>query len=46
MRSISVDSNAGLFEGTITLVVHQASQLEALFKKLRTIKGVKQIFRV
>ena len=24
----------------------QASQLEALFKKLRTIKGVKQIFRV
>ncbi len=46
MRSISVDSNAGLFEGSITLVVHQASQLEALFKKLRTIKGVKQIFRV
>ncbi len=46
MRSISVDSNAGLFEGTITLVVHQASQLEALFKKLHTIKGVKQIFRV
>ena len=46
MRSISVDSNAGLFEGTITLVVRQASQLEALFKKLRTIKGVKQIFRV
>ena len=46
MRSISVDSNAGLFEGTITLVVHQASQLETLFKKLRTIKGVKQIFRV
>lgn len=46
MRSISVDSNAGLFEGTITLVVHQASQLEALFKKLCTIKGVKQIFRV
>ena len=46
MRSISVDSNAGLFEGTITLVVRQASQLEPLFKKLRTIKGVKQIFRV
>jgi GTP pyrophosphokinase len=46
MRSISVDSNAGLFEGTITLVVRQASQLETLFKKLRTIKGVKQIFRV
>ena len=46
MRSISVDSNAGLFEGTITLVVRQASQLEALFKKLHTIKGVKQIFRV
>ena len=46
MRSISVDSNAGLFEGTITLVLHQASQLEVLFKKLRTIKGVKQIFRV
>lgn len=45
MRSISVDSHDGLFEGNITVVIRQASQLEQLFKKIRAIKGVKQVFR-
>lgn len=45
MRSISVDSHDGLFDGNITVIIHEARQLEALFKKIRAIKGVKQVFR-
>ena len=46
MRSISVDSNDGLFDGNITVIVREARQLDALIKKIRTIKGVKQVYRV
>lgn len=45
MRSISVDSHDGLFDGSITVNVHEARQLDSLIKKIRTIKGVKQVFR-
>lgn len=45
MRSISVDSNDGLFEGNITVMVKEAHQLEQLIKKIRAIKGVKQVYR-
>lgn len=45
MRSISVDSHDGLFEGNITVMVKELHQLEQLLRKLRTIKGVKQVFR-
>lgn len=45
MRSISVDSNEGLFEGTITVIVNEVKQLDLLIKKIKNIKGVKQVFR-
>lgn len=45
MRSISVDSHDGLFEGNITVMVKEVGQLEQLIKKIRTIKGVKQVYR-
>lgn len=45
MRSISVDSHDGLFDGNITIMVQDVRQLDSLFKKIRTIKGVKQIYR-
>ncbi len=45
LRSIGIDSNDGLFSGTLTVMVSDTSKLEALIKKLRTIKGVKQISR-
>lgn len=46
MRSISVDSHDGLFEGNITVNVRQASQIEMLIRKITSIKGVKQVYRL
>lgn len=45
LRSISISSNDGLFSGTLTVMVDDTSKLEALIRKLRTVKGVKQIKR-
>ena len=45
LRSISIDSNDGLFSGMLTVMVDDTAKLEALIKKLRTVKGVKQINR-
>ena len=43
LRAIGIDSNDGLFSGTLTVMVGDTSRLEALIKKLRTVKGVKQV---
>jgi GTP pyrophosphokinase len=45
LRSISIDSNDGLFSGMLTVMVDDTAKLEALIKKLRTVKGVKQVNR-
>ncbi|MCI1648130.1 MAG: RelA/SpoT family protein [Bacteroides sp.] len=45
LRSISIDSHDGLFSGTLTIMVGDTGRLEALIKKLRTVKGVKQVSR-
>lgn len=45
LRAIGIDSNDGLFSGTLTVMVGDTSRLEALIKKLRTVKGVKQVTR-
>ena len=45
LRSISIDSNDGLFSGMLTVMVDDTSKLEALIKKIKTVKGVKQINR-
>ena len=45
LRSISIDSHDGLFSGMLTVMVDDHSKLEALIKKLRTVKGVKQVER-
>ena len=45
LRSISIDSNDGLFSGMLVVMVDDTSKLETLIKKLRTIKGVKQVNR-
>jgi guanosine-3',5'-bis(diphosphate) 3'-pyrophosphohydrolase len=45
LRSIRIDSNDGLFRSYLTVVVQDAHQLEALIKKIKTIKGVKQVER-
>ena len=46
MRSINIDSHDGLFSGNLTVNVEDTSRLEALIKKLRTVKGVKQVGRL
>lgn len=46
MRTIAIDSNDGLFQGHITLAVDDLTALNGIIRKLRTIKGVKQIERV
>lgn len=45
LRSISIDSNAGLFQGNLTIMVNDTNELEAIVKKLRLVKGVKSVSR-
>ena len=46
MRSINIDSHDGLFSGNLEVNVEDTSRLEQLIKKLRNVKGVKQIIRL
>ncbi len=46
MRSISIDSNDGLFQGNIAVILSDTSTLEQLIKKLKAVKGVKSITRL
>lgn len=46
MRSINIDSHDGLFSGNLEINVEDNTKLNQLIKKLRTIKGVKQIIRL
>ena len=46
MRSISIDSNDGMFEGSITLYIKDTQHLEALIRKLKKVKGVMNIRRL
>ena len=45
LRSISIDSNDGMFQGNLTVGVNDLSALTALTKKLITVKGVKNVER-
>ena len=46
MRSINIDSHDGLFGGILVVQLDDTSKLEALIKKIRTVKGVKQVERL
>lgn len=46
LRSISIDSNDGLFRGNLVVMLEDTSRLESLVKRLRTVKGVKQVERI
>ena len=45
LRSINIDSNGGLFRGRLTVLVSDLSSLDRLTKKLRQIKGVREVER-
>ena len=46
LRSINIDSSDGLFRGNLVLMIDDQAKLEALIKRLRTVKGVKQVERI
>ena len=46
LRSINIDSHDGLFSGNLTIMLDDTNRLESLIKKLRTVKGVKQVERL
>ena len=45
LRSISIDSNDGLFNGSLTVMLDDTGRLQQLIKKLKTVKGVKNVTR-
>lgn len=45
LRSISIDSQGGLFHGYLTVGVESTSVLDQLIKKISTVKGVKNVQR-
>ena len=45
MRSISIDSDGGNFEGHLTVLVDSVDQLENLIRKLRSIANVDSVTR-
>ncbi len=46
MRSISVDSKDGIFEGTIMIFVKDVEELDILCEKLGTIPGINKVERM
>lgn len=45
IRSINIQSHDGLFSGSLTVLVDDTSKLENIVKKIKTVKGVKQVSR-
>jgi len=45
LRSISIDTEGGLFQGHLTVSVSDLSSLNILIKKIQSVKGVKHVSR-
>ena len=46
VRSINIDSDDGLFRGNVTVMVNDNTHLASLVRKLKAIKGVRDVRRV
>ncbi len=46
IRSINIESNDGMFEGTIMLFVHDTEHLNKLIRKLTALKGILTVSRI
>ncbi len=46
MRSVSIDTSNGVFEGTLTLFVKDTGHLDVLLRRLGKIKGVMNVSRM
>ena len=45
-EALGIEANDGLFIGQLTVMVSDTSKLNALIKKLKTVKGVKNVSRL
>ncbi len=46
LRSVNIDSHDGLFRGNLVVMLNDTTKLDNLIKKLRTVRGVKQVERI
>ena len=46
IKTINISGNDGIFDGTITVEVHDAHHLEQLIERIRKINGVKSVSRI
>ena len=46
LRNIQIDSDDGIFRGTITVLLDDTNCLTAFAKKIRNVKGVKGVSRL
>ena len=46
IRSLNIESNDGIFEGTIMLFVHDTEHLKILMKKLAKLQGILSVTRI
>ncbi len=46
LRSISIDSHDGLFQGTLVIGIPDNASLTSIRKKIKTVKGVRDVGRI
>ncbi len=46
LRNISIDANDGIFQGYLVIGITDQRQLTTLIKKIKTVKGVKDVERI
>lgn len=46
IRTINVEGNAGKFEGTVMLYIHDTRHLHDLIQNLKKVEGIQQVFRI
>lgn len=46
MRSINIDSHDGLFSGNLVVQLEDTTRLQSLIKKLKAVKGVRDVSRI
>jgi GTP pyrophosphokinase len=46
IRSINITGDAGVFEGRITITVHNQMQLNTIVKKIKEIEGISSVTRI
>ena len=46
IRSLNLESNSGIFEGTITVYIENTDQLYNLIENLKKVDGIEKISRI